>query len=187
MVLLSIVKAGIPLRLSILPRCYCVMTKGAEIRSKFQSKADIADFFEDNTWDGHTLLKPEEHTASAMDTTEVPSDETIHKLLKLSGLSRKGVDMEKTRATLANQIKFINILQSIELTDKESKYDTTDARLIPRNSKPLKYDDLVGLVDAQKNGKQGSEIAGSWNPTSLASKTSNNYFVLEKGLLKNRK
>lgn len=170
-------------------RFYTTQNKGegARIGSQLNSKEDIDTFLRSNKWDGQELLQNSKHDKATKVVTQPPSDNEIHKLLKLSGLSQKNIDLEEIRATLSNQIQFIDLLQNVSLTEEELNYNTNNARLLPREVKPLKYADLLELIETQKKNKQESEISGSWNPTSLAAKSVNNYFILEKGLLKNRK
>ncbi len=167
-------------------RFYTIQNKGARIGTKFESKQDIDDFLDSNKWDGQELLQSSTECDPSKVPTAPPSDEMIYKLLKLSGLSQKGIDMEEIRTTLTNQIQFIDLLQNVPLSEEEQKYDTNYARLLPRDNKPLKYNEILKLIETQKKNKQGSEISGSWNPTSLATISVNNYYILKKGLLKNR-
>lgn len=168
-------------------RLYSTQKKGGRIGSKLESKDDINALLRSNKWDGQELLQNSKDNNFAKSTTKLPSDDEIYKLLKLSGLSHKNIDLEEIKVTLSNQIQFIDLLQNVSLTEEELKYNTNNARLLPRNVKPLKYVDLLKLIKTQKKNKQKSEISGYWNPTSLATKSVNNYFILEKGLLKNRK
>lgn len=166
---------------------YSTKIQGDTIGTKFHSKEDINKFFEANKWDGRKLLLDNESnlTESQVSKAIKPSDEMIFKLLKLSGLSQKDVDLEGIRHTLRKQIQFINILQNVKLTEKETQYDTNNARILPHESKPLKYDDLLDLIEKQKYNRQPNEISGSWKPTPLASKTRNGFYILKLGLIKN--
>ncbi|KAK5778358.1 hypothetical protein RI543_004019 [Arxiozyma heterogenica] len=155
----------------------------------FKSQEDINKFFETNFWNSEKVLLDNQSTPNGTKSSKAinPSNELIFKLLKLSGLSQKDVDIEEIRNTLKKQIQFINILQNIELTEKETFYDTNNARLLPRENTSLKYDNLLELIEKQKGSVRPSEISGSWKPTSLASKSMNGYYVLEHGQIKNRK
>lgn len=156
-----------------------------KVGNKFKSIHDINDFLEENKWDGEDLLNGDKTLINKKSAK--PNDELVFKLLKLSGLSREGADIEKIKEILTHQIQFIDILQKIPLTAEELHYDTNYSRLLPRNSKRLTYDDLIRISKEQKNNKQESEVSGDWNPISTATKSENNHFIIENGLLKNRK
>lgn len=168
---------------------YSTKVQDTLIGVKFQSTEDIDQFFERNMWNGKKLLLDNETNLNGtrLSKSVEPSNEMIFKLLKLSGLSQRDVDLEEIQNTLKKQIQFIDILQNIELTEKETLYDTNNARLLPREKVPLKYNDLLELIEKQKENVQPNEISGTWKPTSLASKSMNGYYILEQGLIKNRK
>lgn len=168
---------------------YSTKVQDTLIGVKFQSTEDIDQFFERNKWNGKKLLLDNETNLNGtrLSKSVEPSNEMIFKLLKLSGLSQRDVDLEEIQNTLKKQIQFIDILQNIELTEKETLYDTNNARLLPREKVPLKYNDLLELIEKQKENVQPNEISGTWKPTSLASKSMNGYYILEQGLIKNRK
>lgn len=168
---------------------YSTKVQDTLIGVKFQSTEDIDQFFERNMWNGKKLLLDNETNLNGtrLSKSVEPSNEMIFKLLKLSGLSQRDVDLEEIQNTLKKQIQFIDILQNIELTEKETLYDTNNARLLPREKVPLKYNDLLELIEKQKENVQPNEISGTWIPTSLASKSMNGYYILEQGLIKNRK
>lgn len=168
---------------------YSTKVQSSTIGVMFKSQENINKFFETNLWNSGKVLLDNQFTPNGTESSKAinPSNELIFKLLKLSGLSQKDVDLEEIRNTLKKQIQFINILQNIELTEKETLYDTNNARLLPRENVSLKYDDLLELIEKQKNSVQPNEISGSWKPTSLASKSMNGYYVLEQGQIKNRK
>ena len=168
---------------------YSTKVQDTLIGVKFQSTEDIDQFFERNMWNGKKLLLDNETNLNGtrLSKSVEPSNEMIFKLLKLSGLSQRDVDLEEIQNTLKKQIQFIDILQNIELTEKETLYDTNNARLLPREKVPLKYNDLLELIEKQKENVQPNEIIGTWKPKSLASKSMNGYYILEQGLIKNRK
>lgn len=112
----------------------------------------------------------------------VPPPETVLKLLKLSGLPMQGANIERIQRTLGKQISFINILHNTELDDSlDAKY----ARLVPRKSLPLSYEDLILKANGGKNSEL-AEKSGSWDGTSRANMNKDGYFIVREEFLNNR-
>lgn len=131
------------------------------------------------TWSVDEYLSDSE--ASKQD---VPSRETVIKLLKLSGLPIEGNDIERIQVRLGKQLSFINKLHRIPIEDES--IDESDARLMPRSTEPLNFEEILAKIEKTEKNIDIGEVSGSWDSTSLAEIKENGYFVVRGGLMKNR-
>ena len=158
------------------PRFY---SSRVTIGAKFTSIDQITEFIDKNSWSIEKYLNIDSIQAGA--DNELPSRETVYKLLRLSGLpADSSVDIKPIQRRLGKQLKFIKKLQSIPLENEN--VDTRYARILPRHTKQLTYDELLNTIRYQKEHKHEDEISGSWKPSSRAVLSQNGYFVVNKDL-----
>ncbi|SCV04315.1 LAME_0H17480g1_1 [Lachancea meyersii CBS 8951] len=112
---------------------------------------------------------------------ELPSVETVERLLKLSGLLPK--DVESLRRKLGHQLVFLDKLVTLDVNEKT---DPKNARLLPRNPKPLEYDDLIHAAQNQVKDASLGEISGSWDSVELAKNSKDGFYVLRKAFMKRK-
>lgn len=152
-------------------------TKGA----KFKSVQEIREYLDrpDKSKDAmvNTNLNDDE------DLSKI-DDKLITKLLKLSGLSVENADIPTIQKRLSRQLSFINKLHEAEVA--EDITNVSYARIMPRENKPLDFESFMAKIEEQKENKFPDEQSGSWDSVHLASISKDHYFVLRKGLMKNR-
>lgn len=143
------------------------------VGARFQSIDQIKEYLEKPTW------SIEEYLGADNDTKEdIPSKETVLKLLQLSGLPSVNVNIEDIQERLTKQVLFIKKLQESPIEDEN--INTQFARLMPRETKALNYKNLLNKIEQQKDGKFDDEISDSWDSLSQSSKVKNGYFVVDK-------
>lgn len=148
---------------------------GSTIGPKFTSDKEVEEFLSKSTWDVR------EYVPSSVDEKLIPSEETVVRLLKISGLPIRNIDQIQIR--LANQLSFINRLHNLPV---DENINPNHARIIERNPTPLDYEGLIkGIASQQKSDSLG-EISGSWDPTKTAAVKRDGFFILREGLLKGR-
>lgn len=115
----------------------------------------------------------------AMETAEKESvdDALVFKLLRLSGLNPRQVDLDEIKSCLERQMQLVNVLHSVPLPEGAT-FDLQRARLLPRDTKPIKYKELLQLIKDQE--PKDDEIEGFWDATSLTDSVQNGYFVVNK-------
>lgn len=86
---------------------------GSTIGPKFTSDKEVEEFLSKSTWDVR------EYVPSSVDEKLIPSEETVVRLLKISGLPIKNIDQIQIR--LANQLSFINRLHNLPVDENITK------------------------------------------------------------------
>lgn len=152
----------------------------AWVGERFRSSEEIRQYLSKETWSVDEYLSD-----SLTDGQEPPSGSTVKKLLKLSGLSLEGNDVERIQQRLGKQLSFINKLHGIEI-ENEVSVDESKARLMPREVAALNYEDLLDKIATQGKNPELGEVEGSWDSTSLAKLKQNNCFLLRGGLMHDR-
>lgn len=147
--------------------CRAVCNVYRPVGTPFKSIREVRKHLEKNT---------ETEPLVGSEKVEV-NDVLVFKLLRLSGLSPKQVDLPEIKSCLSKQIEMVNVLQSISLPEGE-EFDLQKARLLPRETKPIKYAKLLQLIKEQK--AQDDEVSGFWGATSLTDTSQNGYFVVNK-------
>lgn len=154
------------------PRVWnCIST--ISIGSKFTSKHQVYEYLSQTTW------SIKEYFPKYNEKHSLPSETDIKRLLKLSGLMYKNTDV--IQRNLATQLFFINRLHDICVSEDIS---SSDARILPRKSKPITFTELKELISNNKERELLGEISGSWNSTSLSNMSEQGYFLLREGLMK---
>lgn len=151
----------------------------AWVGEKIRSTEELGEYLSKETWSVDEYLSDSQITAS-----EKPSEGTVRKLLKLSGLSVEGNDIGRIQHRLGKQLSFIDKLHRIPL--EEESIDESKARLMPREVAPLNYEDLLDKIATQKTNPDLGEVEGSWDSTGLAKMKQNKCFALRGGLMQNR-
>ncbi|QLL32084.1 hypothetical protein HG536_0C02530 [Torulaspora globosa] len=152
----------------------------AWVGEKFKSAEELGEYLSKETWSVDDYLSDSQNAA-----LERPSENTVRKLLKLSGLSLEGNDIERIQHRLGKQLSFIDKLHRIPL-EKEASMDESKARLMPREVAPLNYEDLLDKIATQTANPELGEVEGGWDSTGLAKMKQNRCFVLREGLMHNR-
>ncbi|CCH60066.1 hypothetical protein TBLA_0C02570 [Henningerozyma blattae CBS 6284] len=107
------------------------------------------------------------------------SDDLINKLLRLSGLPySENVDKTAIQEKLQEQLKFIGQIKEYNLND--SNPNEQFARLLPRKTKELTYEDIMNKIKNQKQDPSLGETQNSWVPTEFAEKKVDNFYITEK-------
>lgn len=149
------------------------------IGKRFTSLEQIKEYMSKETWSVDEYLSDSE--ASKQD---LPSRETVIKLLKLSGLPIQGNDIERIQERLGKQLSFINKLHQTPIEDEA--INESDARLMPRSTEALDFEGLLAKIEKTEKNIDIGEVSGSWDSTGLAKIKENGYFVVRGGLMKNR-
>lgn len=150
------------------------------IGPKFKSNQEIRDYLAKETWSVDEYLADSQN-----DNLEPPSQDTVRKLLKLSGLSIKGNDVSRIQNRLGKQLSFINKLHEIRIEDEVSM-DESKARLMPREGAALNYEDLLDKIASQRKNPDLGEVEGKWDSTGVAKIKERNSFVIRGGLMHDR-
>ncbi|CCE62937.1 hypothetical protein TPHA_0D03010 [Tetrapisispora phaffii CBS 4417] len=152
------------------------------IGSKFNTLDEVKQFMQQDSASIEEYLNSDSArtTSSNLDI----SDETIRRLLKLSGLPTESVDILHIKKRLKYQMSFLNKLQ--EISYDTDKIDENNSRILPRNSKPLSYEELISKIERATKSEDLGEVSNSWNPTELSALSRNKMYVLRGGLMKDR-
>ncbi|CDO93941.1 unnamed protein product [Kluyveromyces dobzhanskii CBS 2104] len=148
---------------------------GSSIGPKFTSDKEVEEFLGKSTWNVR------DYVPTSVDQKLIPSEETVVKLLKISGLPIENIDQIQVR--LANQLSFINRLHSLPV---DEDINPNHARIIERNPKGLDYKSLMDRVKNQEKSQALGELSGSWDSTKSAAVKLHGFFILKEGLLKGR-
>ncbi|EDO14846.1 hypothetical protein Kpol_359p7 [Vanderwaltozyma polyspora DSM 70294] len=145
-------------KFTILNRClirnFVRYQSSSLIGESFITKEQISNYLNSETWSVTQYTQ--------FDTDSKVSDDTVLKILKLSGLPNEGIEDSvklKIKDRLSTQLIFINKLHEVECDyDIDDKY----SRIIQRNPKPMTYNEIMlSLKNTEKDSKLG-EISGSW-------------------------
>lgn len=142
---------------------------------------EVRKHLSNETWSVEEYLSD-----SDISPEDLPSEETVKKLLKLSGLPMRGNDFERIRSRLGKQLSFIDKLHRIPVEDEYEAVHESKARLMPRTVEPLSYEGLLRRIETQEKSADLGEADGSWDSTSLAKMKENSFFVVRGGLMQNR-
>ncbi|QLQ82491.1 hypothetical protein HG537_0H02530 [Torulaspora globosa] len=152
----------------------------AWVGEKLKSTEELGEYLSKETWSVEEYLSDSPNSA-----LEQPSEDTVKKLLKLSGLSVEGNDIGRIQQRLGKQLSFIEKLHRIPLENEES-IDESKARVMPREIAALNYEDLLDKIATQRTNLDLGEVEGSWDSTGLAKIKQSKWFVLRGGLMHNR-
>lgn len=104
------------------------------------------------------------------------NDETIDKLLKLSGLSYPKDQYPKLIESLKEQVRFIDRLHAVDVEVE----DSINANLYER----LTLEGLKSSIESQQQDPSKGETLQSWDPMSLPTESQNGNYIVKEGLLK---
>lgn len=141
-----------------------------------ETKEEIEQLFSSPTWDINEFFKPAGNAETKI------SNESIKKLLNLSGLDNTALSNEEIAKNLNDQILFINKLQN--LPNSEANDDILKNQSSSCASSPLSYQDLLSSIKNQTPELEKGEIGDSWTPTDLSKSSQNGFFVVNEGLNK---
>lgn len=167
-----------PLQIRNVLKFYCSKPL---VGPKFNSLDEIKNYVLKDTLSANDYLAESESQKDRQLPT--PSVKTVLKLLKLTGLSSEGKDIGAIQRTLGKQLSFIDILQNTRL---DEEVDPAFARLMPRDNKPLSYEDLLHKVARNRGKEKATEETRSWDSTSRAALQKEHYFVFNEEFLDNR-
>ncbi|CAB4251885.1 similar to Saccharomyces cerevisiae YGR102C Subunit of the trimeric GatFAB AmidoTransferase(AdT) complex [Maudiozyma barnettii] len=151
--------------------CYSYSSQ-VTVGPKFRSLQEIKQYIDSPSWSLAEVLTESESSDN------LPTEESVKKLLKLSGFSEEKCNIKEIQHRLGKQLVFLQSLQKAPLADETT--DTMFARIMPRAPKSLDYKALLNKIQEQKDNKFDDEISGSWSPTSNSKKSKNGYFVVTK-------
>ncbi|CCK68549.1 glutamyl-tRNA(Gln) amidotransferase subunit F KNAG_0B01020 [Huiozyma naganishii CBS 8797] len=153
---------------------------GSKVGRAFLSISELDTFLSRNEWSVAELFDDRGSDATV-------SKDVVVSLLKMSGLAQDKCIIPDIQRTLKSQISFISKLQRIELRNQDN-LDVKYARVLPRHNKPINFEELLSIIEKENKpqSKTADEISGSWDATGLADSSENGYFVVRKGLIKNR-
>lgn len=129
----------------------------------------IAQHIRRVNWDVGSLL-----TKDSPRTQEI-SEQTIDKLVKLSGLSYDKQEYPKLISALKEQVRFVD-----HLHDASEVVPYTEGIQGER----LDLQQLEELVRVQRQDGDKGEIAGSWDPMSLPTEKQNGHYIVREGLVR---
>lgn len=152
-----------------------LLETSSRVGPKFQSIDDIKEYMDKPTWSLNEFFK----TPNVTDTSSLPSEETVIKLLKLSGLSTENADIPGIQKRLGQQLLFLRRLHDAPLDEGEN-LDIRFSRILPRHTNRVDYKSLLKIIEQQENAKFPDEEGGKWDPTSQATHKGNGYFVVTK-------
>ncbi|AGO10083.1 AaceriAAR093Cp [[Ashbya] aceris (nom. inval.)] len=148
----------------------------SSVGARFRSREELQAYLARPAW------RPEDFLPSAEDIArQLPSEEEVRKLLKLSGLPE--TDLQEVRRRLATQLSFVSQLQTVEVDDS---VDPQYAKAMKRHPAAVGYEELVRRAEADTKDESLGEKSGSWDSTATATLKKDGYFVLREGLLQKR-
>lgn len=144
---------------------------------KFENIHQVEAYLSKSFWTIEDLLPRYDITKE-----NIPSEETVKSLLKLSGLPMQ--NLKDMQLKLANQLSFINTLHNLPV---DETIDANHARIMIRHPKPLSFNDIEMATskEMQKDESLG-EVSGSWDTVECSKIHENGFFVVREGLIRNR-
>ncbi|SCV01025.1 LANO_0F09780g1_1 [Lachancea nothofagi CBS 11611] len=145
------------------------------IGPRFRDMTEIKKYVESPKWAVEEFLKQDDKEQ----IQHLPSEETVKRLLKLSGLPLENFD--SIRNQLGRQLLFLDKLMTL---DVDENIDPNHARILERHPQPLRYEELFRLAHNQRQEKSLGETDGSWESIKLATQSENGFYVLREALMK---
>lgn len=142
---------------------------------KFKSIQEIKAYMDKPTWSLNEFFE----SSNITDATELPSEATVAKLLKLSGLPAEGADIPAIQQRLGQQLLFLRRLHDAPLDESED-LNIRFSRIMPRNTDVVDYESLLKMIEVQNSSKFPDEEGGKWDPTGQATVKKNGFFVVTK-------
>ncbi|SCU84955.1 LAFA_0D13036g1_1 [Lachancea sp. 'fantastica'] len=147
----------------------------SSVGPKFKSLAEIKQYVATPQWSIGEFMEQDKNVQ------ELPSLEMVERLLKLSGLPLQ--DAESLRSKLGHQLMFLNKLLTLDVKEDT---DPKNARILPRYSRSLEFEDLDNAVKTQVQDQTLGEKSGSWESVKLAHENRDGFYVLRETLMKRK-